>query len=112
MTEPLVRPIESTMDRYRAAMSDARTLHWHPVTIDYDHCRVRCPIPIELGVTYIGAVLLNPEQVWALVRVQWCEHCGQFEVAQSASEDHSDHAPVPVTHIALDILGVPSLRSS
>lgn len=92
-----------TERRYAEAMRDSRTLRW-------TRADALNPSRLPLGKTYIGALLLEPEQVWALFRVQWCENCGHWEVAQATSELKSDHTAVPVTHIAEDVLGVPSLR--
>lgn len=82
-----------------AAMADSRRLLWT------DLAR-RTPM-VELGKVYIGGRYDDKAGVFLMGRVRWCEHCNQWEVAQTLSVHQCSHEEAWITHLAPDIMGTP-----
>lgn len=97
-TPDLSQPISKPGVIRAEAMADARKLRWF---------RADPPVAVELHETYIGARYDEHERVWMLGRVRWCEHCGQFEVAQDKRLVERAHEKAHITHFCADIIGTP-----
>lgn len=86
--------------RYEEHLRDGREHNW--LTLEE-----RLAAGVLLHYTYIGALYDEAEGCWRIGRVEWCDDCSQFEVAQERGLWQRAHQAAPITHVSEDVLGTP-----